>query len=393
MDLSSHRDLVTGTRRGPLASLARGGLAAAAVCYRAGVWARNASFDRGWKRTFAAGVPVVSVGNVTAGGTGKTPVVAFLAQWFIDRGLRPVILSRGYRAFEQESPSAVPIEATTKSAWSEAAGIVAHRSTSETARDDRTNDEKLVLDRLCPGVPHVQNPDRVAGARRAVDEFAAQVLILDDGFQHRRLRRDLDIVLIDAVEPFGYGRLLPRGLLREPLSGLRRAAVIVITRADRLTDDSRGAILAAIAPYRPPDESPVEIAFPPIDLMNASGGRADLSEIRGRKVGAFCGIGNPAAFRRTLDDLAANVVHWRRFPDHHHYTGRELGDVASAARGADAETLVTTLKDLVKIAADDSRGLPLWGVNIGARVVRGGDDFEERLGTIAAAAASTNPSR
>ncbi|MEX0717368.1 MAG: tetraacyldisaccharide 4'-kinase [Planctomycetaceae bacterium] len=342
-----------------MASLARGGLAAASLCYRAGVWARNECFDRGWKRTFAAGVPVVSVGNVTAGGTGKTPVVAFLTRWFVDQGLRPVILSRGYRAFERELPT-----------------------------PERINDEKLVLARLCPGIPHVQNPDRVAGARRAVDEYAAQVLILDDGFQHRRLRRDLDIVLIDAVDPFGYGRLLPRGLLREPLSGLRRADAIVISRADRLTDDSRRAILATIAPYRPAGETPIEIAFPPADLVDASGARTGLAAIRDKKVGAFCGIGNPPAFRRTLDDLGANVVHWRTFPDHHHYTAQELDDVAAAARVAEAEILATTLKDLVKIAAEESGGLPLWGVNIGARVLRGGDALEQLLGTIAAAVAS-----
>ncbi|MEX1097400.1 MAG: tetraacyldisaccharide 4'-kinase [Planctomycetales bacterium] len=339
--------MISGERRSPLASLARGGLVALSALYGAGVRARNAFFDRGWKRSFSAGVPVVSVGNVTAGGTGKTPVVAYLAQWFVERGVRPVILSRGYRAL-----------------------------------DGSANDEKLVLDRLCPGVPHVQNPDRVAGARRAVTEHGAQVLILDDGFQHRRLRRDLDIVLIDALEPFGYGRLLPRGLLREPLAGLRRADWVVITRADRLTDDSRREILATITQHRPPGETLVEVAFPPVGLVNASGERADLAEIRGKNVAAFCGVGNPAGFRRTLQDLGANVVHWRTFPDHHHYTADELRTFAASVHASGAEVFVTTLKDLVKIDANESFESPLWAVNIGVEVLNGADVVEQRLETI-----------
>lgn len=355
MDPAAHRALISGERRRVLPSLARGALAACSVFYGAGVRARNAAFDCGCRRTYTAGVPVVSVGNVTTGGTGKTPVVAWLANWLSERGVRPAILSRGYRAL-----------------------------------DETTNDEKLVLDRLCPGVPHVQNPDRVAGARQAIREFGAEMLILDDGFQHRRLRRDLDIVLIDALQPFGYGRLLPRGLLREPLSGLRRADLIAITRADRLTGAGREAILAAIAPWRPTGEAPVEIAFSPLGLVNELGERNDMSAIRGRAVAAFCGIGNPAGFRGTLEDAGANVVEWREFPDHHHYTAADVRELVARARSAGA-ILVTTLKDLVKIRAEWTGGFPVWAIDLGARIVRGGDLWERRLDGVLLLARKSEP--
>src|SRR5690606_35431201 len=132
--------------------------------------------------------------------------------------------------------------------------------------------------------------------------------------------------------------------------------------------------------------TPVEIAFPPVHLVDARGARTALGEVRGRNVGAFCGIGNPDAFRRTLDDLGAETVRWRTFPDHHHYTADELREIAAAANDAGAMALVTTLKDLVKVDALDSGGLPLWAVNIGANPKRGKEALERHLNGFAAAA-------
>src|SRR5207248_2544160 len=157
------------------------GLNIPAAAYRLGVGVRNLAFDRGWKATHRAGVPLVSVGNLALAGTGKTPMVAWVARWFRARGRRVAIRSRGFRG---------------------SGGL---------------NDEGLVLTDNLPGVPLYQGPDRVGLARRAVEESASQVLVLDDGFQHRRLARDLDVVLLDALDPFGGGRLFPRGLLRESI--------------------------------------------------------------------------------------------------------------------------------------------------------------------------------
>jgi tetraacyldisaccharide 4'-kinase len=161
-------------------------------------------------RAHQVDVPVISIGNLTLGGTGKTPMVEFVCRWFLQRGKRPIILSRGYRA---------------------AGGC---------------NDEARLLQSNLPEVPHLQGKDRVALARHACEHFAPDVLVLDDGFQHRRLARDLDIVLIDCTEPFGYGRIFPRGLLREPIGSLRRAGLVVLSRADQCLRADRDRIRAQI---------------------------------------------------------------------------------------------------------------------------------------------------
>src|SRR5438876_5539483 len=191
------QDLISGRARGVGSSLCRLALSVASGPYGSAVHLRNWCYDRGWLPTHRPPVPVISVGNLTAGGTGKTPCVEYLARFLQARGLRPAVLSRGYRG------------------------------------NGRPNDEALILEANLPDVPHLQGKDRVTRASQAVRVFGADVLILDDGFQHRRLRRDLDLVLIDAMNPWGHGRLLPRGLLREPISSLRRADAVIVTRLDQ----------------------------------------------------------------------------------------------------------------------------------------------------------------
>ncbi len=205
IDEAAFLRLVRGETHGALPSLARIGLGGIAGLYRIGVGARNLAFDRGWKASHRAEVPVVSVGNLTLGGTGKTPMVEWVARWYRARGVRVAILSRGY---------------------GDSSGM---------------NDEGRVLEENLPDVPHLQAPDRVDLASRAVEELESELLVLDDGFQHRRLARDLDIVLLDALDPFGLGRIFPRGLLREPIGSLRRAGVVVLSRAD-LVDPSHPSV-------------------------------------------------------------------------------------------------------------------------------------------------------
>src|SRR5262245_21936169 len=178
--------------------LARLGLRVASWPYGLGVRTRNALFDRGWKTVHRAAVPVVSVGNLTLGGTGKTPCVEYVARFYRELGQQVAILSRGYGA--------------------------------EAGR----NDEAMLLEENLPDVPHLQDRDRVAVAERAVEELESEILVLDDGFQHRRLRRDLDIVLIDATRPPTRDHLFPRGTLRESASGLKRAGAILLTRCDQV---------------------------------------------------------------------------------------------------------------------------------------------------------------
>ena len=236
---SQFRDLISGRRRGAVAAMLRCGLRLAEVPYTWAVAWRNRRYDRGTAAVQRVGVPVVSVGNLTLGGTGKTPLVEWIARW-IGSGDCP--------NFRLSENGTVPFAET-------ATGTVARRvviiSRGYGARAGEANDEALELKQKLPDVPHLQNPDRVAAARQAVAELGCQAIVLDDGFQHRRIARDLDIVLLDALEPFGFGHVFPRGTLREPLAGLRRAHVVALSRADMLEPAEREAIRRRVAQYAP----------------------------------------------------------------------------------------------------------------------------------------------
>jgi tetraacyldisaccharide 4'-kinase len=295
-------------------------------------------------------VPVVCVGNLTLGGTGKTPMVKWIARWLIERGVRVAIVSRGYGA---------------------AAG--------------RQNDEALELAQSLPNVPQVQNPDRVAGARRAIDEFGSQLILLDDGFQHRRLARDLDIVLLDATEPFGFDHVFPRGTLREPIAGLRRAGVVCLSRSNLLEEPGRLAIRQRVAELAP-HAAWCEAAHAPHGLLNSGGQSQPLSALSGRHVAAFCGIGNPAAFRYSLQTAGCSIVSWREFPDHHRYTDADQAVIKNVAAASDAEFVVCTHKDLVKLPNEKLGRLPLWALTVEMQILAGAERLEAALSKTAAAA-------
>src|SRR5262245_3486513 len=248
-------DLVSGRAAGIGPSLLRLGLSAASMPYAWAVRLRNRWYDRGWLAPRQVPVPVISVGNLTAGGTGKTPCVEYLARYFRTSGCRPVILSRGYGA----------------------------------------NDEALLLRCNLPDVVHLQGANRAEQARIAVNDHAAEILILDDGFQHRRLARDLDLVLIDATNPWGHGRLIPRGLLREPLAALRRASAILLTRTDQVSQNEIDKIVRRIR-RDTPDMPIISAIHEPLMWIQHEGPERPIDSLRGQIVAAFCGVGNPHAF-------------------------------------------------------------------------------------------------
>jgi len=304
--------LVSGEARGVGPSIARAGLTVLASGYRAGLALADL------RRRLPGGVrrarcPVASVGNLTVGGTGKTPMVAYLANLVAGEGYRPLIVSRGYGA-----------------------------------ERGAMNEEARELAERCPGIPHVQGADRLRAVRAYAAAHPCDVAILDDGFQHRRLARDLDIVLLDALRPFGYGHLLPRGLLREPPSALRRADVLVVTRADLVDAEALARVKEAAERYAGTAAPVLTAEHRPAGLVFADGSRAPSEWLAGRTVAAACAIGNPEAFRRTLERLDARVVRLDAFRDHHAYTAEDLSRLAGAAREAGAAALVTTGKDFVK---------------------------------------------
>lgn len=336
--------VVRGRRRGIGPALIRAGLTAAALPYGLGVRARNFAYDRGWKAVHRAAVPVISVGNLTLGGTGKTPAVEYVARVLRERELRVAVLSRGYGS--EHGP----------------------------------NDEAMVLEENIPDVPHLQGKDRVESAKTAVEELEAEVLVLDDGFQHRRLYRDLDVVLIDVTVPPQSDRLFPRGTLREPADGLKRAGAIVLTRCDQADPGPTLDWLAKRFPGRPVATS----VHGPRDLVRVDGEPEAVGAIRGRVVGAVSGIGNPAAFRRTLESLGSTVIAERTFPDHHGYTRPDVDGLREWAKALPSDAVVaTTQKDLVKLRLAELGGRPVRAVRIGLRFLSGEPEFSAAVNGVA----------
>lgn len=336
-------DLASGRKRGMLPALMRTGLAAASFGYRQAVLVRNKLYDHHPALVHQVAVPVVSIGNLTVGGTGKTPMVKWIARRLRERGVRVALVSRGYGA-------------------------------EQGAR----NDEALELEQALPDVPHLQNPDRVAAAQTAIEELESQLILLDDGFQHRRLGRDLDIVLLDATCPFGFDWLLPRGTLREPIAGLRRAQVVCLTRSDRIDAEQRAEIRQRVSQIAPAALW-CEATHQPTKLIDSVGNESPLDSFRGRKVAGFCAIGNPQAFRATIESLGGNVVSWQEMPDHHNFTAEDIQQLEQQVRSAKADLAVCTHKDLVKIQIETLASVPLRAVVVEMQVTEGERLLEQQL--------------
>jgi tetraacyldisaccharide 4'-kinase len=303
---------------------------------RAGLWPlslaygwisdrRNAAYDRGTAVAHSLGVPVVSVGNLTVGGTGKTPLVVWLVERALAAGRRPGVLARGYGR----------------------------------AKGALLNDEGMLLAGRFPDLPQVQDPDRVAGGRRLLAGGGVDLVILDDGFQHRRLARDTDLVCVDTEAPFANGLLLPAGDLRERTRGLARASAVVLTRAGSVGEAGRRSAIARVRaasgkdlPVFVTDHRPVDLA-----LLGSSETRP-LSELSGRRVHLLSAIAKPQAFESLVRTLGAEVVahHVRR--DHHVHAPDEVARVRAQAE-ADRAALVVTEKDAVKLGGEASGALVL----------------------------------
>jgi tetraacyldisaccharide 4'-kinase len=340
------RELISGRRRGVVAAALRGMLAIAEVPYTWIVRRRNSRYDRAVNRIHRVNVPVISVGNLTLGGTGKSPMVEWIVRELIQREKKVGIVSRGYGA------------------------------------RDGVNDEALELAWKLPGVPHVQNPNRLAAARQAIDEFGCNALVLDDGFQHRRLARDLDIVLLDALEPFGFEYVFPRGTLREPIEGLARAQVVALSRADLISAEERTLIRNRVATHAP-SAAWIEVIHAPIELVayeNSS--RQSLESLRGCRVLAFCGLGNPAGFRHTLTGCGYEIAAFHEFPDHHPYNQADLDRLSNEAHRLNVDAIVCTQKDLVKVRRDRLGDCPLWAVRVGIEFLSGREVLQEKLSNV-----------
>jgi tetraacyldisaccharide 4'-kinase len=351
---------MSGQARGVRASLLRAALAAAEPLYAGAAASRNWLFDSALRKSHRVPRPVISVGNVTTGGTGKTPLVRWVAERLRADGRQVAVLARGYRAARGE-----------------------------------LGDEQVMLDRLLNDghadnrVTVMANPDRVAAAGRVMRERPeVNVFVLDDGFQNRRLARDLDVVLLSATNPFGYEHVLPRGMLREPLAGLRRAGAVVITHADQVSGAEADAIEHRVRSLHP--TVPIYRAVHAYAAFHTAEGQTlPLGDLSPRAWFALCGIGDPRTFVRQLESVGGRCAGHRWFADHHHYTEQDLEDVRREARAAKADVIVTTEKDWVKLAALSSARAgepPVWRVDLRVRFL---GDGEGRLWEQVKAASAT----
>jgi len=297
--------------------------------YGLGVWMRLVAYKIGALKTKSLSACIISIGNITVGGTGKTPFVAMLAEWAGRRGSKLAILSRGYKG-KGISDSTVVSDGT-----------------KVLASVDEVGDEPVLLARKLSSVPVLVSRERQPAGDLAVRRFGSEILLLDDGYQHLSLHRDLNILLIDAKRQFGNGSLVPRGPLREPLEEIRRSDVIVITKCTTdCTGNSLDGFLQNNFPGKPVYRSrhlPDKIVFP------VSGETYSPEFLSSKKLVVFTGLAHPADFLQMVESLGAQVVHFEAFPDHHLFVQRELGNLVSHKKAFGADFLLTTEKDWVRI--------------------------------------------
>lgn len=294
--------------------------------YGIGVWIRNALYDAGILRTHDVGVQVISVGNISVGGTGKTPIVEMIAGYLVQQNRKVAVVSRGYRR-------------ATKGT------VVVSDGNSILTDVSSAGDEPFQIARRFPSVIVVVDEDRVRGARAASRRFGANVIVLDDGFQHRRIRRSLDLVLVDESEAEHARRLLPAGRYREPMNSLRRADCVLVAGRDRKDSSGSSVDITRFTKGRM-----FGVEFLPSAVVRMKDGlRQPVRELKGKTCFAFCGIARPEKFRATLEAVQLVVKELVSFRDHHWYNSRDIVDLSSIIVRLKPEIVVTTEKDSARL--------------------------------------------
>jgi tetraacyldisaccharide 4'-kinase len=324
--------------------------------YRSAIRTRRLAFQLRLRRSTRLPVPVLCVGNLTVGGTGKTPAVIAICRRLTEWGHRPAVVSRGHGG-EKADDEVLGVQAA-ESDWM------------------RVGDEPLLIARSLPDVPVFVGADRVEAARRALEEAKPDVIVLDDGFQHWRLARDLDIVLLDGEDPFGNGHLLPRGPLREPLAALQRAGVVVLTKVNLASEAGVWAQRLANRLHAPV----VQAIHRPVRIWDLNQDQArELADLRGKRVVGVSGIARNETFQALLRSLGARVEAALEFSDHQIYGTAQWETIRHVVRESAAAVLVTTAKDAVKWTAEEIEGLPVWVLEIAFEVSVGAERFWNAL--------------
>ena len=365
-------DVIFGRARGFRAAMTRFLMSWLSWIFCALVQLRIALYRKGFKSQEYLGTQVVAIGNLTVGGTGKTPVVELLAKSLRDRGRKVAILSRGYKSKKLDRPQkwtgidGKPIPA-------ERMPSVVSTGTSLLLDSKFAGDEPFMLARNLDGVSVIVDKDRVKGGRFAVRELQAETLLLDDGMQYLNLAHSFDITLIDSRSPFGTGHLLPRGTLREPPRNLRRASYILITKCDGSPNTE---LIARIRKYNPVADI-IECAHSPVHLENLyTREREPLAFLEGKWVGAISAIAVPESFERSLTALGAKVEIKRHFSDHHRFNRRDVDDFIQRCVERDMEIIVTTEKDAVRFPRPTEINVPIYFLRIEVQILSGQEAWD-----------------
>lgn len=365
-------EVILEERRGTRAALVRALLYACSKGFQLAVITRRFLYNVRILRDSTLGVQVIAIGNLTVGGTGKTPVVEKFARELRDQGRNVAILSRGYRS----KPTPVHRWFLNKLLLRDdtTPPRVVSDGRSLLLDSEMAGDEPYMLASNLKDVVVLVDKDRVKSGRFAIEKFGCDTLLLDDGFQYWKLKgRRQDIVLIDRQQPFGNERLLPRGTLREPPSHLARASTIFITKSDGNTAELRRRISQVN-----PTAGIIECIHHPLYLEDVfTGQRLGIEYLHGRKVASLSGIAQPESFEENLVRLGAELVYAKRFADHHRFTQQEVLNVINRSKKRQAETIVTTQKDAVRFPKIDRRDLPVYFMRVEIKILSGANDFQD----------------
>ncbi len=345
--------------------------------YRLVVQLRLIFYNHGILRHHTLGCQVISVGNLTVGGTGKTPVVEIFARELQSAGRKVAILSRGYK--KSQPPLLKRFARLVTFHGQRTPPLVVSNGDALLLNSAMSGDEPYMLASNLPQVAVLVGKNRVKSGRYAINKLGCDTLILDDGFQYLSLKPRVQIVLVDKTNPFGNEHVLPRGILREPVKNIKRADFIFITKSD---GRDSAPLKGQIRELNPRAEI-IECRHCPRYLQNiTSAERIDLNQLKGMRVTALSGIAVPAGFESSLESFGAQIIQRCRFADHHRYSQQEIIDIINAARNENADAIVTTEKDAVRFPNLGRYDVPTFFLRVDIEILEGADDFRESIAKI-----------
>ena len=372
-------DLMAGRRRKWYDRVITCLLFVASRFYRMAVQFRHWLYDKRFIRNQALGCLVVSIGNLSCGCTGKTPVVEVFARSLSQKGRKVAILSRGYR--RKKRTFREKLAHAFNSGEMELPPQVVSDGSNLLMDSEHAGDEPYMLASNLPDVAVVVDKDRVKSGIHAIDEFETDIIILDDGFQYLKLKPHINIVLVDSTDPFGNGHVLPRGILREPIKNIRRADYIFLTKSD---GSHKNTHLKRFLRRHTRRAEIIECCHKPQHLVKLFSNREEkpLSFLDGKKVAALSAIARPESFEGFLEQLGAELVAKDHFADHHRYTQQEIIDFINTAKASGAEMVVTTEKDAVRIPHIERCDVPIYYLRIQIDILSGKESFDQCISRI-----------